>query len=359
MKTVYKFIAILILPIGLLLFSFSSGSPGSKTGSVGDGGVTCTQCHSGTEISQSGWITTNIPAEGYTAGETYEITITGTHEGVGKMGFELTSENTVGTKLGIWEITDAGRTQLMGESTAVTHTFSGTTPTDNTSTWMANWTAPATGSGDINFNAAVNAANGNGSTSGDVVYTTIVTYQEAEILNPQITSVDPNHAPQDWIGEVVISGSETMWLSDGVGEVIFKFHDSNLILLTPDSFTTNSDTEILCNFSIPVDQELGVYDVYVDDIMMANGFTVDILDDVSEQLSSNIKIYPNPAVNFLNIDLPENSEFRIVNIYGSQITDFVVAEKSSRIDITDLEKGVYFVQIINKGVSSSKKFIKN
>lgn len=358
MKTVYKFLTLLIIPFSLLLFSYSGGTPGGKTGSVGDGGTTCTQCHTGNATSQMDWITTNIPTAGYTAGESYSITLTGTHAAVALMGFELTSETTDGTKQGNWMITDTDRTKLANSNTSVTHTSSGTTPTGNTNTWMVNWTAPAAGSGDINFNAAVNAANGNGMTSGDVIYTTLMTYQEAEVLNPQITSLNPNHVPQEWNGEVIISGSETMW-TEGVSVVEFKFHDNNTITLSPDSFSANSDTEISCVFSVPLDQEIGAYDVYVDDIMMASGFNVDILDDISEQLSSNIKIYPNPAVNFVNIDLPENSEYRIVNIYGSQITDYAIADKSERINISDLESGIYFVQILNKGVSSSKKFIKN
>ena len=39
---------------------FSGGSPGGKTGSPGDGGANCTQCHAGTPQPATGWINTNI-----------------------------------------------------------------------------------------------------------------------------------------------------------------------------------------------------------------------------------------------------------------------------------------------------------
>ena len=90
----------------------SGGSQGGKTGSPGDGGATCTNCHSGTATAQEGWITSNIPAEGYTPGETYTITATGTHNGVGKFGFEVTAEDNADAKTGTFVITNSDESQL-------------------------------------------------------------------------------------------------------------------------------------------------------------------------------------------------------------------------------------------------------
>ena len=454
MKIIYRILSILIIPSILILYSYSSGSPGGKTGSTGDGGTTCTQCHTGTAITQGGWITSGIPSEGYTAGETYTITVTGTHTGVVKMGFEVTSENSPGTKKGTWIITNAGRTQLVNLNKAASHTSAGNTPNGDSNTWDVDWTAPAAGTGAIKFNSAVNAANGNGSTSGDQIYTTLLTVQEylelepeivsvdpdsevqgwsgnieiegsetlwldgvenvvfkyhentsitlvpvsftvnsntmltaafnipsnqqpgaydvwvddimleegfeveEEALNPQITSVDPNAGAQGWTGDVVISGIETTW-NDGVGVVVFKYHDNHDIMLTADSFLVGSDTELTAIFSIPGEQQLGLYDVYVDDIMMENGFTVDILDNITEDMEASIKIYPVPAHNIINLELPENSTYRIVSMEGHQMTEFVNANDFVSIDISGFENGIYFLQIVNNGISISNKFIKN
>jgi len=165
---------------------YSSGSPGGKTGSPGDG-ANCTQCHTGTPQSASGWITTNIPAMGYTPGQTYTITVTGTHSGVGKFGFETTAESSGGSKKGTFIITDAVQTQLTNSNHAVTHTSAGTTPSGNSKTWTFDWTAPAAGTGNITFYAAFNAANGNGNNQGDVIYLTSTSVSEEVVPETSLT----------------------------------------------------------------------------------------------------------------------------------------------------------------------------
>lgn len=172
MKKIYNLILILTLPFVLILFSYSGGSPGGKTGSTGDGGSTCTGCHSGTAQPQSDWISTNIPELGFIPGETYTITATGVHEDVVKFGFELTAEDPFGDKMGTFTITEASRTKLANANKSVTHTAGGNTPSGDANTWTMDWTAPNPAPATIVFNAAFNAANGNGSTSGDVIYTT-------------------------------------------------------------------------------------------------------------------------------------------------------------------------------------------
>ena len=150
---------------------YSSGSPGGKSGSPGDGGATCTQCHGGTATPQSGWITSTIPVEGYEPGQTYSITATGTHAGVGKFGFELTSEDMAANKVGTLTVTNTVENQLVNGNNSITHKSAGTTPNGDTKSWTFDWTAPAAGTGDVTFYSAFNAANGNGNNQGDVIYT--------------------------------------------------------------------------------------------------------------------------------------------------------------------------------------------
>ena len=198
MKNIYIFLAILCVPAILLTYSFSTGSPGGYTNSPIDF-RNCTNCHApGPANPVDGWITSNIPVEGYTPGNTYTITATGTHDGVVKFGFELTAESS-DSKIGTFAITEPGRTKLTGANNAVTHTSGGTTPSGNTNLWSVDWTAPADGAGDITFYAAFNAANGNGANTGDIIYTSSQTYSEFHVgiadnqLKDQL-SVYPNPA---------------------------------------------------------------------------------------------------------------------------------------------------------------------
>lgn len=174
-------LSLIILPLALFLTSSvlnSGGSAGGYTGSPRDMGNNCTACHSGNAQLANDWITSNIPVDGYISGQTYTITATGTHTGVVKFGFETTSEDDAHNKKGTFVITNSTQTKLTNANKAVTHTAFGTTPTGNTRTWTFDWTAPESGTGNITFYGAFNATNGNGSTSGDVVYLSTYTVTE-------------------------------------------------------------------------------------------------------------------------------------------------------------------------------------
>jgi hypothetical protein len=168
MKKQYVLLSIPAMGIIFLLMAYSSGSPGGKSGSPGDNGSTCVDCHTGTVNPVSGWISTNIPITGYVPGNTYTITLTGTHNGVVKFGFEVTAEDVNGTKVGTLILTDPVQTKFTNGTATVTHTSSGNTPSGNTKTWTVDWTAPTAGTGNVGLYAAINAANGNGNNSGDV-----------------------------------------------------------------------------------------------------------------------------------------------------------------------------------------------
>jgi len=185
MKKNYTLLLILLIPASIMLFFagtlFHSGSPGGKTGSPGDNGVTCTQCHNGTAESMDGMISTNIPSLGYVVGDTYELTLTAEHESAARYGFELTAEDEAGNKVGQFIISGDGETQLANSNNAITHTSSGITPDGNMKTWMFEWTAPSSDVGLVTFYTAVNAANNNGGTGGDVIYTSTLSVDESSV----------------------------------------------------------------------------------------------------------------------------------------------------------------------------------
>ncbi|RLC24007.1 MAG: hypothetical protein DRH21_06150, partial [Deltaproteobacteria bacterium] len=153
-------------------------------------GSTCTACHSGTANPVEGWITSDIPATGYMPGETYSITATGSHEGVVKFGFEVTAEDNTDAKTGIFIVTNSTENKLTNGNNAITHQAGGTTPSGDMRTWTFDWTAPAESTGDVTFYGAFNATNGNGGTSGDVVYTSNYSVMEHAVGVNQIGQED-------------------------------------------------------------------------------------------------------------------------------------------------------------------------
>ena len=161
----------------------SSNSPGKKSGSPLDGN-NCTQCHSGAEVSAVDWITTTIPETGWVPGETYTVTASAVHTTAQKIGFELTAENDT-IKTGKFALVDAEKSKLLYDGASATHTSAGILPVDGEISWTFDWTAPDRDRGDITFYAAFNAANGNGNTSGDSIFTSSLTFQQ----DPTTTSI--------------------------------------------------------------------------------------------------------------------------------------------------------------------------
>jgi hypothetical protein len=136
---------VFVLIFSLAFVILPGGSPGGKTGSPIDGS-NCTSCHGGSAETVTGWITSNIPVEGYTPGQAYTVTVTAT--GSGTKGFEITAE-TASAKTGTFA---AGvGSKLVNSNLAVTHSAAVTTAT---ATWNFTWTAPTQSTGNVTFYSA-------------------------------------------------------------------------------------------------------------------------------------------------------------------------------------------------------------
>ncbi|NBV37729.1 MAG: hypothetical protein EBR94_10730, partial [Bacteroidetes bacterium] len=161
--------------------SDSSGPSSGYTGAPNENN--CTSCHSGTSLVTSGtkWnrvrMTSNIPATGYLMDSTYTITLTYAETGISKFGFQLTALSSDSAKAaGTFATVDSRTQKNSGTVSGLTRNYieqtaTGTAKvgTDSTS-WVFKWKAPSRNMGGIVFYVNVNAANGNGNSSGDVIY---------------------------------------------------------------------------------------------------------------------------------------------------------------------------------------------
>lgn len=172
MKKNYSYYLTLIaIPfVAVLLLSLSGGRDGQYSGSPGDGGATCTACHSGGSFDAIATISTNIPGTGFVYGDTYEVTVSVASSAT-KHGFQLTTEDVSQSKVGTYAAGTGN--QIVNSGTHMTHTQAGNAQTS----WTFDWTAPSSAEGgEITFYTAVNATNANGGTSGDEVVTTSSSY---------------------------------------------------------------------------------------------------------------------------------------------------------------------------------------
>jgi len=150
------------------LTAYSSGAPSGRAGAPAESGATCTGCHAGTALAVSGLITSNIPVSGFVPGQNYTITGTVSQPSITKYGFSISPQDNSGNLMGSITTTSS-ETQLVGLNKYITHTSSGTNAPSGTKSWSFTWTAPTADS--VVFYGAFLAANGNGATSGDNVYT--------------------------------------------------------------------------------------------------------------------------------------------------------------------------------------------
>ncbi|MCC5915984.1 MAG: T9SS type A sorting domain-containing protein [Cryomorphaceae bacterium] len=151
-----------IVAVILIHFSNSYGRNGQYSGSPGDNGITCINCHAfaGQVQHISNAITTNMPGGEYTPGDTFTVTLTISHPTNNVFGFQVTAEDSNDAKVGTFITTNAS-SQVVNGGNAATHTTAGNQGTNNSRTWEINWIAPAAGTGDVTFYAAFNASNGN------------------------------------------------------------------------------------------------------------------------------------------------------------------------------------------------------
>jgi hypothetical protein len=164
-----------------------SGSPAGNTASPADGqSCYASNCHTGGPATAlDGLISSNIPVSGYVPGATYTITIAHTQAGINKWGFQVSPQATDGSMLGTPVITNSTQTKIVSTK-YVTHKTAGNTGT-GTKTWSFDWIAPAAGTGTVDFYGALMAANNNGNTSGDQVYTDV--YSVTESLETGLSTI--------------------------------------------------------------------------------------------------------------------------------------------------------------------------
>lgn len=157
-----------------IALSYSSGPPLGKTGAPGES--TCRDCHSDFPLnSGNGKFDFTIPPPIYKPGENYTFWVKLQDPGQRRWGFQLTSldpsndgagDLSPGNSDSTAVQTSGGRQYLAQKSLG---TWRGVA--DGPVTWRVEWQAPLAGTGPVTFYAAGNAANNDGDTDGDYIYT--------------------------------------------------------------------------------------------------------------------------------------------------------------------------------------------
>lgn len=79
----------------------------------------------------------------------------------------------------------------------------------------------------------------------------------------------------------------------------------------------------------------------------------------SQIVESNLKLYPSPSFNYLNLDGPkEDYCLQIFNIQGQLFHEMKNINGNQKIDVSFLPSGLYFINVNNNNVNQTKRFIK-
>lgn len=218
----------------ILTMSFGVLDPNGKAGYTASPNETaCNSCHTGNTLNASGGsLTIDVPGMTnwqYQLGKTYTVNVTVARTSATLFGLGFEALNSSNANAGTLTAGTGTKTaQASNSRTNITHTGSGNA-VSGTHTFSFTWKAPATNIGNVTFYCAGNAANKNGTQSGDFIYT------KSQVLTPAppdgITnevfakhiSIYPNPAAEYLQIANVEAGAEmTVSIMDLKGSVISK-----------------------------------------------------------------------------------------------------------------------------------------
>lgn len=81
---------------------------------------------------------------------------------------------------------------------------------------------------------------------------------------------------------------------------------------------------------------------------------------IKDEQLLNVNVYPNPVADELNIQLKSgvNGNYKIVTITGIEIQQGVINNGFEKIDISNLNSGIYLISITSEGLQNTVRFIK-
>ncbi|MNJ84218.1 Reeler domain protein [compost metagenome] len=244
----------------------ANGSVGGKTGAPGD--ANCTQCHSGSVQSGSGFNNVTLteggnPVTEYEPNTTYTVNVSMSTANP-KNGFEIVALNPNNAMAGTFAITNATHTKTISAlgKTRVTHKSAGTSLTN----WSFNWTSPATNVGAVTFYLATNQTNSNNGDTGDIIRTSQHPFGSQAGIKESTAKVETS------IGYQANTNSLNIQLNSKVDGIAFV----NVVDLNGKSVFTENLGNVSAgesSLSVRLEQELnsGIYmvNVAVDNNMIA------------------------------------------------------------------------------------------
>jgi PKD repeat protein len=215
-KILIAFFTVAMVSITSVSLTNSGGAQGGRTNAPGESD--CTSCHSGT-LQTSGTnynnisLTNNFTGGGYIPDSTYTITLSYTQSGKSKFGMQLTCLDGSNAMAGSFANKTTATSITSSVISGSTRSYVRQTSSSNSGTggksWSFEWTAPSTNKGDLTFYTVVNSANGNGSTSGDIIIAREFTIGTSSLLPVATASATSSSVCQGAFIDLTGSGTNS------------------------------------------------------------------------------------------------------------------------------------------------------
>lgn len=189
-----------------------------------------------------------------------------------------------------------------------------------------------------------------------------ITYKNSEYklyINNQYKGniISTNIHSVDGYNGIVLGDNRSMNNDNSLNGLI---DDLSIYDYAMDSAQIANITEATCDFT----NIINVYDTTF--IAVNDTLIVDILSSTNQTFINTIKVYPNPAKDFLyinngNFTSINNYIYEIINTNGAKIFTQRVSTAETTIDINTWPEGIYFLNIYNAtgGLVEVKKIILN
>lgn len=190
---------LVLVSLSIYSVSYSGGPPASHTNAPNENN--CTACHTGTLVtSGTNWdnikLSGNLHQGGYIPDSTYTLTLKYKHKGISTFGFELTCLDDKDVKAGALDKVDSRTSRITATVSSKTreyirHTSLGNSGNDSIS-WDFKWTAPSSNIDSVIYYVAVNSANGDNGTKGDMILAKEIKIGPSPLLPDATIEADTN-----------------------------------------------------------------------------------------------------------------------------------------------------------------------
>jgi len=185
---------------------------------------------------------------------------------------------------------------------------------------------------------------------GNVLHADIAMSSDSPIQGENISllsTLSESHIPENWQGfNEVNFVTRTMYNGAQGTNIDMSDHEENVhisITLDPEWVIDNSELVVFA-------QDLDSKEIF-------NGNKIDLLTVSVDNIEKWVAIYPNPATDNITISGCEKAEVSLYNLQGQKMINDIITNDQTKINVSDLQFGIYLIELKMDGKKFSRKIM--